>query len=815
MNFRKTILLVISLGMIAALVGCSSSFKQPITVAITTPPANMNQGQITSITATVLSDPTNAGVTWSCSATDAATGTTLSACGTFSSSTSASGTPVTYTALTDTALTQGANVTITATSVANTSVSASASVTVNDQITVGLSTVPSSLYVNDYISVTATVANDAINAGVNWSCSGATSCGKFSLANPVPSGTAVTYTAPASSASIAITATSVANTAISASAKITVNPTSGITVTWTTPPPASLPTGGTAFIVVTTTDPVGLNFSCTPASSCGLFSPANPVPSGTTVTYTAPVTTGSVTIIADSNSDDAISASSSVTITTSVVTTLANGNYVFSMSGWDSTAANGNDPYFYAGAFTVASGAITTGEQDFSDPYHQVAAEAITGGTITATADGNLLITLTPASSETYINGGSPVVLDVSMVSATKGLLTEYDNFATSSGELNLQAAPLAAPAGGYAIAISGLDSKTTAPVALGGVVNVDGSGTISGAGSVFDLNEDGTLNPDWLLTSSVSTVTGPDTFGLVTFTLVPSAASAVPEIILDGYMVDANHIRLVENWGAEHALSPEGLLGITGGTAYAQTGTGTFSNSLISGNSYVISATGADRASVVDQVAGVLTFNSNGSVSGNVSFNDGSTTNPAQGGAAITGGTYTIDASGTGNDGGTGRVTVTGLTDGKTFTYNLELYLDGNGHATVISLDTGDVLAGESRQQASGLNASSLSGQYGMGLAQFTEGYPYNSAGAFIANGLSSLSGFLDQNWWAVAEGQQEADQPISEAYAATSTNGVLTITPSSDNGTLFTGYQIDTTQGVVIENDLSGLTLGYFANE
>ncbi|MGC2490209.1 MAG: hypothetical protein WA412_16150, partial [Candidatus Sulfotelmatobacter sp.] len=43
---------------------------------------------------------------------------------------------------------------------------------------------------------------------------------------------------------------------------------------------------------------------------------------------------------------------------------LPDGTYVFSLSGTDT---NDYSPYYVSGAFTVASGAITGGEQDFTD----------------------------------------------------------------------------------------------------------------------------------------------------------------------------------------------------------------------------------------------------------------------------------------------------------------------------------------------------------------------------------------------------------------------------------------------------------------
>jgi hypothetical protein len=705
-------------------------------------------------------------------------------------------------------------------------------------ITVTLSTTPSSLYVNDFISVTATT-NDT--AGVTWSCTPSGSCGSFSAATST-SGNSVTYTAPSAAGSVTIVATSVTNTAVSANAAITINPTSGYTVTLSTPPPASLPTNGTATIAATTTDPSGVSWSCTPAGSCGSFSPTTSA-TGVTVTYTAPATAGTVTIIADSVSDDAISANATVAVTSAVVSTLAAGNYVFSVSGIDDNSSTGTTPYYYAGAFTVSStGTITGGEQDFNDLNYNTAGstapytpEAITGGSITQSADGNLLITLT--FSDPYINGGAgTITLDASVVSASEALLTEYDDWATGSGELDAQATGLVTPGpASYAIVDAGQDISFD-PLSIGGVINIDDlastTGTISGAGSEFDENDDGTtLVAGWGLGTG-SNIAGPDSFGFVTITLFPSSASGIPEIILDGYMVDSNHIRLIENWNAEFAVG--GLQGYTGGTALAQTvPTGGFTSTSISGNSFVFGVTGADTVSLVDDVAGALTFNSDGSVTGNVSFNDltvqapqggtaleaESTTTPCSSGSATTA-CYTVDPL------GTGRVTITNVTDGATFNYTLELYLVGDtpGHATLISMDNGsqgadgttDILAGLGWQQSSGLSAASLSGSYALDLGQVVDDEWANSVGSFDADGLgtssTSIDGFVDANLFLVDD-TQAADESLTAGYTAGTTNGVLLVTPSGGgSGILLTAYQADPTQGVVIENDNGGLTLGYF---
>ena len=528
---------------------------------------------------------------------------------------------------------------------------------------------------------------------------------------------------------------------------------------------------------------------------------------------------------------------------------LAPGNYVFSLQGEDITNTGGGNgtPYWYAGAFTVASGGTTIsgGEQDFvdiSNPY-QVSDEPITGGSIGSDAAGNVTITLN--FTDGYINGGAgTVTFAASPVSASRALLIENDGWATASGELALQSASLSAPSGGYAFVDSGWTpvigvADTVAPIAIGGVINVDGAGTISGTGSVFDLNNTGgaAAGNNLLLfaqTLGASTVTGPDSFGLVTFTLNPTNSS-VPQIVLDGYMIDNSHIQLIE--------TADGY-SFTAGRALGQgSNTGAFNDNYIYEYAFVFGLQGYD-SNGVNQAAGILAFNPDESVSGDMTSNDlvnatlqtggklvAESTPVCAGGLATTP-CYSMDLPGVGIDGGSGRITVSNVGDNATFTYNLQVYLDGNGSALAISMDENDVLAGRGVAQAypygffgnSGYwTINSILGTYAMDLSQISANSSCSiseceedALGPVSANPggnnqtiAAVNAGGLDQNP-VLAGGPALA--PISATYTAQgsiiSPPGILWIT--GNGGTLFTDYLIDNTLSIVIENDTSQLTLG-----
>ena len=713
-------------------------------------------------------------------------------------------------------------VVITATSVSNTSISASTpaiTITPAPAITVTLSTTPTSLFVNGTTPITATVANDSANGGVTWSCAPAGTCGSFSSATTA-SGVAVTYTAPATvpASTVVITATSVTNTLISASTPaITINPASGITVTLSTVPTTLAPSA-TQAITATASDAAGVNWTCTPgnsASTCGSFSSATTL-SGVAVTYTAPATAGLVTVTATSVTDSSQSASATVTITTAAAGTLPAGNYVFSLTGTDANTSF----YSVSGVFTLGSdgATITGGEQDFVDAFSELNDTSLTGS-VAASGDGtgNLLITLSTGDVNLGPggesgNGTGTETLVATLVSNSQAAIAEYDTWATSSGTLDLQdsAAAAATPSAGYAFFLAGFDTNGL-PLAIGGVINVDGGtlspGGISGTGSIFDVNDNGSSSLYKGETfANTSLVSAPDGSGRVTFTLNPNLDFS--PISLVGYIVDATHIRLVETFDAFN--------GTTGGTTLGQgANTGTFSSSSFSGNSYVVALTGVSSAVGVFQGAGLFTAGST-AVSGNVNYNDltgapGTVQSPDPVTERVN---YTVDS--------TGRVSIPGLNDGSAnniTNFNLQLYLDGNGNALAISLDSYDVISGLGYQQTGGgsFTAGSFNGTYVLDAsgADATGENAIDAVGPVIADGVGTFAGSVDLNW--IFNTGPAADLPVSGAFTAAG-SGVFTGTITgldvlnNTNPDAFAYYLIDTTRAVAIETDPNQLTLGYF---
>jgi hypothetical protein len=524
--------------------------------------------------------------------------------------------------------------------------------------------------------------------------------------------------------------------------------------------------------------------------------------------------------------------SSKLTTTTA---TLPAGNYVFSLAGKDNADKS---PYYVAGVFTVANGLITGGEQDFVDSAQYGTDDQInpTGSSIAKTPDGNLLITLTTClatnctTTDNFVGVKGVETLNVSFLplNPSKAFITEFDTSASASGELDLQTstAALAHPIG-YAFGLSGLD-KTFNPLAIGGVINVDGPGAISGTGSIFDLNDNGVGGLFRMQTFTTSTVSAPDSLGRLTFTLNPSAVNTFPRIILIGYIVDANHIRLVE--------THDPFVGTLGGTALSQgANTGTFTSASVSGNSYVVGLTGPSHTGPF-QLAALLTANPDLTLTGFFNYNTLPNTAGPQSPLPVAG-TYTVDGPGSGLDGGTGRATLSITSPvNPNLNLNLQLYLDGSGHAMAISMDSTDILSGLGFQQSGGgsFTAASFSGAYVMDStgADFKNKDELDAVGPITGAGTAgTFSGTADLNWlFSSFPGPTFPKSPVSGTFTSTA-NGVFTGTITGLDVTtctvyttsgpgctadVFTFYLIDSAgDSIAIETDPNQLTLGFLSQK
>jgi hypothetical protein len=569
---------------------------------------------------------------------------------------------------------------------------------------------PASLATGAKSNMSAVVSNDSTNGGVSWSIScGSSTCGSITPTTSA-SGASVTYTAPTSPspASVTITAKAVTDTTKSVSASVSITGPQPVSVSFASAPPTSLVVNATASVAASVANDLknaGVTWSLNCGSSaCGSINPTTSV-SGASVTYTAPSAVPSpatVTITATSVTDTTKSVAGTVTITTTPPPVLADGTYVYHLSGQDNY-----DNYYVAGAFAIKNSIITGGEQASSDGDQSAYSQLVPSGSSISQVGNTIEVVL--ATDDPSFGVSGVVTLHGTPVSSKRVLVSEFDSFAAATGSIDLQtsAGPLA---GGYAFVVNGVDNAGN-QLAIGGVLNFSG-GSLSTATSVFDCNDGGTA----LLAQNFASgsATAPDSFGRVTVTLTPSQASGVSPLILEGY-VSGNTVQLVEN-GSNDSLNAD-----LGGTALAQGGNaGQFSASSIENATYVYSAEGQDTNGPLG-LGGAFVFAPGGTATGLMVFNDLANNN----GNSFSGASYRVDTS--------GRVSIWNIIPSSMPNISLafELYLDGNGNGLVLGADN--------IQQTGGLaylqnGRSDYEGNYAINVRGFLNGpnyeQPYGAVG-------------------------------------------------------------------------------------
>jgi hypothetical protein len=793
MNFRRLFSLSVigAFGLILTSCGGSSNTPPPatVTVSLSGQPASLTPGATASITATVSN---GAGVTWSVTCA-------VSACGSFSPATTASGAATTYTAPS-----APTSVTVTATTSSGTSASSSATITIAaPAISVTLTSPPTSIAAGATASLIATVANDTQSKGVTWSvsCSTSGACGSFSPTSTA-SGAATTYTAPAaipSAGTVTITATSVTDTTKSASVTITITA-PGVSVALNPTPPASIIIGATANLVAVVSNDsknAGVTWTATCSiSPCGSFSSTSTA-SGVLTTYTAPTTVPSpntVTVTATSVTDTTKSASATITITA----VLPDGSYVYHFSGWDSTG-----PSFFAGALTISGGVITAGEQDFSDASTGYALDTLVPANCSMTAaGGNVQIVLGTSNTALGVNGNE--TLRGTIVSSSRVLVSEFDAFGTANGSIDLQTTPVAALSGGYAFNIAGWDINNSTspavvnPLAFGGVLNFSGT-SLSITGSVFDFNLGLYVSPNVPLIGQAQlftsgSISGPDAFGRISISLVPTTSSGVPSFVLTGYILSPSQIQLVESQA--DTLSDD-----LGGMAIGQgSNTGKFSSASVASTTYVFASPGEDVASLATY-GGALIFGANGALTGSLAVND--LTNFTNGATNITG-TYTVDP--------TGRATLSNIVTSLFSTnvvFAFQLYLDGNGNALHMGVDDLEVTSGPAYLQNAPSN--DFEGTYalsGSGLIDAT-GLPAWGAVGPVTVTSDNLTGTADYNAQGLTPTPAVAVKATENSTPNTNSLSLVGLDSSSfTSARLYTYFPIDSNRVFAIETD--GAQLG-----
>jgi hypothetical protein len=412
---------------------------KPVTIQFTQryfPPTSMG-ATITAPDGTVVANSTAqigaittndnaAGVKWSVTCGSAS-------CGLFSeATTSGNGAATTYTA--PSAIPAGGTVTVTATSINDTTKSVSATIAIMP-IAVTLSAPSQSVPVGTTDQITATVAFDASNQGVNWSnptCASPGQCGSIASMQTV-SGAAVVYTAPdlvPSGSVVTVTASSVADPTKSATLAITVMPPPPISVK-VTPPSTIVQVGGQAALTAILTNDYtnsgrgsGVTWQC-PPNGC--------IPSSSTypplvTQYLAPGTipaSNPVSVTATSIADPTKDGAASVTVVPaiSVVLNLPQGITAGVPATFSATVTNdiapGGVDWTASGCPTTSCGSFNSG--DPNAPNHSASGANITytlpnnipwataTPTITITATSTASLTAPPTQSSSTAESVTPV----------------------------------------------------------------------------------------------------------------------------------------------------------------------------------------------------------------------------------------------------------------------------------------------------------------------------------------------------------------------------------------------------------------------
>jgi hypothetical protein len=273
-------------------------------------------------------------------------------------------------------------------------------------------------------------------------------------------------------------------------------------------PSAVVATGGTP-------QRTAANTAFAPLTATAVDAAGNPV-SGVSVNFAAPssgpsgtFSNGTIaqTVITDSNGHATVGFTANSTIgapynVTATVGTVTPANfalmntvsgvtaYTFYLSGQELlNDINGINFYSIAGTVLVdPTGKVVGGEEDYNDAAGFTFTNiGITGGTLSFNGvDPNGQGTLVLTTTNTQIGSNGTETFKVQFVNNNHALIVQFDGInGTSSGSLDTQI--LAAPSGGYAFALSGVDPDY-APAGFAGVF-------VSGGGNLLNQQWPGTLD--------------------------------------------------------------------------------------------------------------------------------------------------------------------------------------------------------------------------------------------------------------------------------------------------------------------------------
>jgi predicted small lipoprotein YifL len=801
-----------------------------ISIAFTqTPPSSLGAGAQTTLSATVTNDTANLGVDWTVNCSS-------SSCGSFNPTHTAGGASTTFTA--PASVPAGNSVNIAATSTAAPTQTASATLTILTPISVTFSiSPPTSLQVSTQVTMSAAVANDAANAGVNWTVTcGSSSCGSF---NPTQtaSGATTTFTAPTSvptGTSVTITATSVTDPTKSVSATVSITTSANITVTFSPAPPLTLNQGAQTTLSVTIandTQNKGADWTVTcGGSNCGSFNPTHTA-SGATTTYTAPASVppgNTVTITAASTTSPTQTASATVTIVNpnpisitltqappssleassqaTVSATVTNDSqnkgvdWTVSCSGSScgsfspTHTASGVTTVFTAPASVPAGNTVTIIATSTADPTKSVSASVTIVPAITITLTEAPPSTLAPSATAvvaaTVANDLQNEGVDWT-VTCGGSSCGSFNPAHTASGATTIYTAPASVPTGNTVsiIAVSHADSTKTvsatvtivAPITITftqappTTLQTSAAATISATVA----NDQANLGVDWTVTCGGSSCGS--------FNPIHTASGATTTFTAPTSVPPGNTVTITATSTASPsatvsatvAITNPGLVGLLNGP-YAFSIKGTDANGLY----------GAAGSITADGL-------------GNITAGEEDFVDPVSPHTATLTGTYTIGTDGRGKM----TLTTTDKTLGVNGAETLSFAVVTPQHASVIEFDSFATSSGSlDLQTPSNFSLSSISGPY----AFLFPGFDLNLLNTIVLGGVISADGagnFSSSANDLTDGGVVSANTFSSGTYTTPDSFGRGTATLGSSN---FIYYVVNSAMLKFVEVDTNFLTVG-----
>jgi hypothetical protein len=417
--------------------------------------------------------------------------------------------------------------------------------------------------------------------------------------------------------------------------------------------------------------------------------------------------------------------------------TLIVGSYSFLFNGFDSAgsvAIAGN-------IITNGNGTITAGAEDSNRTSGIIQGATITG-TYSLGSDGRGTMEFIATNPLTKVT----LTTDYQLVMESNGSIRFFENDTIDltgtrgTGVMKPVLGPSTFTAGNfsgnYAFLFTGQDSSAM-PTVLGGVINSNGSETLSGG--IGDFNEAGTFSPAIDLSGAFSVGTTNRSAASLTYQLPQKSQATLSYVFYfvsqsDLYFVgidpiDATHPRLSGELVLQQPSVQFSTNSLTGTSVV--TGTG-----LTSGNSNVLAGLLTGSVASSGAVSATLTYDEN--VGGTVT--SPSPVFPCSGCVTPT---YTVATN--------GRVTFFNLALPTAQQRIAAAYLTAPGQGFFVGSDsaaTSGLL--EAQQQplppAVAFTTSNVLGGYTLGSPPAVENQVPNVVGQLVADGVSSMTGLLDE---------------------------------------------------------------------